>query len=107
MSAEIILKTGGNDFDLSLDQVGDWERVCYQYGWSLAPAFTGASGLPTYTFEVSDDGVTPFNYKEQAVDVTIVNSLCDTHLNYLYVRVSTASNGGAGTGNFKLVLKNG
>lgn len=104
---KIILKTGGNDFDLSLDQVGDWFRVCYQYGWSLAPSVQGLTGAPIYTFEVSDDGTTPFNYKELATDVSIEDSLCDTHLNYLYARVSTVSNGGSGTAQFNLILKDG
>lgn len=103
---EIILKTGGVDYDLSQDQTGDSVQLCFQYGWSITPVFN-SSGLATYTVLVSDDNITFFDYKDLAKDVSIDDSLCDTHMNYLFIRVDTISNGDSGIGNFKLVLKNG
>lgn len=102
---KIILKTGGNDFDLSIDQVGDAQTICYQYGWSIQSFPSVLPSGATYTVQVSDDGVKFDDLHVKSTGVNVDDSVCADHLNFLYIRVVTTSNGSTGNCSFKLVLK--
>ncbi len=93
--------------DLSADSISDPLGVCGNYSWLLAPVVTGVTGSPTYTFQGSTDGVTWFDYKDQATNVPLddPDALDDDHLTPTHIRVVTTSNGGTGTASFTITYK--
>lgn len=92
------------DIPVNVDGVTDALEFCSNYVWFLQPFFTGI-GAPTYTLEMSSDGINWKAYKVAATDVDILNALDDTHLSGQFLRIAITSNGATGTVRFKIQLK--
>ena len=67
---------------------------CANYTWSVTPVPSGiVGGPPTYTIEVSNDGVTWFEYSPLSTNVAIVDAVDDIHLAFTFMRIVHTANG--------------
>ncbi len=78
----------GVSHDASVSETSSSLRYCYKNVWSLFPVAAGlTSGDSLYTIEVSNDDVNWFEYNNLSTDVSIVDSVDDNHLAWVYIRV--------------------
>lgn len=101
----INLQTGASDYDLSSDEIGDALEITSSWKFSITPNFSGVTGNPTYTLQVSNDNVTWFDYNNNSTVIAIDDGICDVYMSFVYLRVNTTSNGATGTGNFILKFR--
>ncbi len=97
---------GAGNMDASLDFVTDQQLICNTYVWGLSMQEAGlTTETGKYTVEVSN-GVDWKEYKDLSTNVAVINAVDDTHMAWLYFRVSYMANGETtGTLNPILTLK--
>lgn len=96
----------GTDHDATVNETSDALVNCNNYVWNITPTNTGVVGIPTYTVEVSDNGVSWFEYDLLFVDVSTVDAVEDTQLSFTMIRiVHKSGTASAGTVEYLLTQK--
>ena len=101
--------TDGTTHDATITETSEALDSCFNYVWSLSPLISGITGTnPTYTVEVSNDGVNWYEYNNLSTNVDIIDAVDDNHLSFTKMRiVHDATGTSGGTVIYKFVQKNG
>lgn len=94
----------GEDHDATVSEISAELDNCFNSVWNIAPTESGVVGSPTYTVEVSDDGVSWFDYDILFVDVSTVDAVEDTQMSFLKIRVNHKA-GTASAGTVKYIFE--
>jgi hypothetical protein len=96
----------GGTHDASVTETSAVVQLCFQYGWLLIPVSSGLDAAPTWTLEVSTDGVNFAPYDPLTEDAAIDQPFDDTHANAIYWRIAyDAQTNTTGTVEFTIGLK--
>lgn len=97
----------GEIHDATVDETSEALESCQNYTWSITPILVGITGgTPEYTIEVSNDGVTWFEYNNASTNVSVEDAVDDTHLAFTKIRiVHDAKGASSGTVEYKFVQK--
>jgi len=88
-----VFTSDGITHDATVSEISDaLTPQCANYVWNITPKNVGVIGIPTYTVEVSSDGITWFDYDTLFTDVSTVDAVEDTQLSFTHIRVN--HNGG-------------
>ena len=93
----------GSDHDATVDETSSAIDTPNNFGWNVAPTSTGVSGVAQYTVEVSQDGVTWFDYAVIFTNVANVDAVEDPFLTWEKMRINhKAGSSTAGTVKYTL-----
>lgn len=96
----------GSVHDATVTETSIALENCNNYVWNITPTNVGVVGVPTYTVEVSDNGISWFEYDTLFTDVDTVHAVEDTQLSFTMIRiVHKAGTASAGTVEYLLTQK--
>lgn len=97
----------GTAHDATISETSEALMSCQNYTWSVSPTAIGLTGgTPEYTIEVSNDGVTWFEYNNASTDVSVEDAVDDIHLSFTQMRINHNSKGStSGTVEYLFVQK--
>jgi len=90
--------TDGQNHDATVTETSLPLEFCDNYKWSITPNAQGIAGAtPSYTLEVSNDGITWFEYNNNSTNVSVTDAVDDIHLAFTMLRLvhdGTGTSGG-------------
>lgn len=96
----------GTTHDASISEASNPKEICFKYGWSIMPESTIVGTAPTYSIEVSNNGVDWSAYDTQTENADIDQPFDDAHLDWTFVRINyTKTATTTGTVKFEMILK--
>lgn len=98
--------TDGENHDATVDETSDALENCFNYVWNVTPKNTGLVGVAQYTIEVSNDGVSWFDYATVFTNVSTVDAVEDIQFSFTKMRINhKSSTATAGTVKYLLTQK--
>lgn len=96
----------GENHDATVNETSESVENCSNYVWNVTPTNTGLVGVAQYTIEVSNDGVSWFDYATVFTNVSTVDAVEDIQLSFTKMRIKhIASTATAGTTKYTLTQK--
>ena len=97
----------GESHDATVTETSISLEFCENFSWAVTPIPTGVTGgSPSYTIQVSNDGLIWFDYNALSTSVDIDNAVDDIHLSFTQMRIAYDGTGvSAGTVGFLFTNK--
>lgn len=97
----------GQTHDATLSETSSVIDFCENFNWAVSPNPSGlTANTPDYTIEVSNDGITWFDYNALSTNVAIADAVDDIHLAWTKMRIKyNANTETTGTVEFLFTIK--